>query len=93
MYSSALLDKIGYLVQLGVYGLDDGIAAVRAHKAGFWSCFLPHVGIAHIDPGGTDYTTWKENYAGARIARFKQIEKEILSGERSYVFGPDENLE
>lgn len=59
MYSSALLDKIGYLWQPGLYGFDDVLAAYRSHAAGFWNAFLPHIEIDHIDPGGDDYTVEK----------------------------------
>jgi GT2 family glycosyltransferase len=46
-YSSALLDRIGYLVQPGVYGFDDSLSAVRARVAGFRSVFLHGVEIDH----------------------------------------------
>ena len=59
MYSSALLDKIGYLWQPGKYGYDDVLAAYRAQAAGFWSVFIPHIEIDHIDPGGDWWTDEK----------------------------------
>jgi len=62
-YSSALLDKIGYLVQPGVYGFDDSLSAVRARVAGFRSVFLPEIEIDHIDPGGDAYCIEKQRLA------------------------------
>lgn len=62
-YSSALLDKIGYLVQPGVYGFDDSLSAVRAQLAGFRSVFLPGIEIDHIDPGGDAYCIEKQRLA------------------------------
>lgn len=64
MHSAALLDKVGYLYQPGLYAYDDVIMSHRTHLAGFYSCFLPHINIDHIDPGGTPYQSWKEKYAG-----------------------------
>lgn len=58
-YSSLLLDKIGYLVQPGVYGFDDGLSSMRAKIAGFKRCFLVGFEIDHIDPGGSDFCQWK----------------------------------
>jgi glycosyltransferase involved in cell wall biosynthesis len=65
MYSSELLDRIGYLIQVGPYGWDDHLSDVRCLVAGKWTCFLPHIEIDHIDTGGTEYTEWKVKQAGA----------------------------
>jgi GT2 family glycosyltransferase len=66
-FSSSLFDKIGYLYQGQdegkIYGLDDTLASYRARMAGFKCVFLPTIDIDHIDPGGNDYTTWKQNVA------------------------------
>jgi GT2 family glycosyltransferase len=65
MYSAALLDKIGYLYQPGLYGFDDSLAAARCQKAGFFSCFYPAIEIDHIDPPGVhdaSYTKWKSSH-------------------------------
>ena len=56
MHSAALLDKVGYLYQPGLYGFDDVLMSLRSQLAGFKNVFLPHIDIDHIDPGGTDYT-------------------------------------
>ena len=82
-YNPALLDKIGYLYQMGgLYGFDDALASVRAQIAGFWTVFLHGIEIDHIDPGGTPYTQWKQDYAGTLMAKFNQIKQEFESGKR-----------
>ena len=63
-YSSLLLDKIGYLVQPGVYGFDDVLSSLRARLAGFDRVFLHGFDIDHIDPGGSPYSQWKIREAG-----------------------------
>lgn len=65
MYNSDLLDKIGYLYQIGLYGYDDVLASHRSHISGFINCFLPHIEIDHIDDGSTPYQGWKEKISGA----------------------------
>jgi len=67
-YSSALLDKIGYLVQPSLYGFDDSLAAVRAKMAGFQSVFLHGFEIDHLDPGGDAYCQWKLDQAAKHFA-------------------------
>lgn len=70
MYNSALLDKMGYLYQPGLYGFDDALAAVRCKVGGFYSCFLPHINIDHIDTGETAYQGWKEKHSGELMEEF-----------------------
>jgi hypothetical protein len=90
MYSSKLLEKIGYLYQLGgLYGFDDALASVRAHVAGFSTVFLPHIDIDHIDPGTTEYQQWKESYAGERMDAFNRMKRHIIESGSVYI-GPDE---
>lgn len=62
-FSSALLDKIGFLYQPSNYGYDDVLAAIRSREAGFRSAFLCGFEIDHIDPGGTTYSQWKREEA------------------------------
>lgn len=69
-YSSALLDKIGYLTQPSLYGFDDSLAAVRAKMAGFQSVFLHGFEITHLDPGGDDYAAWKRGQAEKHFAGY-----------------------
>jgi GT2 family glycosyltransferase len=87
MFSSALLDKIGYLEQPGLYGFDDTIACLRSQIAGFYNCFLPEIEIDHIDPGGTDYTKWKQDYAGEMFAEYHRMAKEYVDGKNVYYGG------
>ena len=80
MFNSALLDKIGYLYQPRLYGFDDALAAIRCQVAGFYSCFLPHIEIDHIDTGSTAYQGWKEKHAGEDMAEFNRLKNGYLSG-------------
>jgi GT2 family glycosyltransferase len=64
MHSSALLDKVGYLYQPGLYGFDDSLMSLRSKLAGFKNVFLTAVDIEHIDPGTTPFQKWKEQSAG-----------------------------
>jgi len=87
MYNPALIDKIGGLYQMGgLYGFDDSLAAIRCKIAGFKNCFLPCIGIDHIDPGGTQYQAWKENYAGQKMDEYNRVKDEFLSGKRDINF-------
>lgn len=72
-YSGALLDKIGYLVQPGVYGFDDSLSAVRARAAGFKSVFLHGFEIDHIDPGGDKFCAWKHQEAGRKFPAYNSL--------------------
>lgn len=90
MYNSALLDRIGYLYQPGLYGYDDVLAAHRCHKADMMSVFLPHIDIDHIDPGDTPYQTWKERTAGEKTNEVVRIAAQYRSGERSIYYNPFE---
>lgn len=65
MYNSNLLDKIGFMYQIGLYGYDDVLAAHRSKISGFKNAFLPHIEIDHIDDGSTPYQGWKERTSGA----------------------------
>ena len=70
-YSSLLLDKIGYLVQPGLYGFDDSLSSVRAKVAGFKRCFLVGFEIDHIDPGGSEFGKWKIDQANKDFEAYK----------------------
>lgn len=80
MFSSELLDKIGYLYQPRLYGFDDALAAIRCQVAGFYSCFLPHIEIDHIDTGATAYQGWKEKHAGEDMAEYNRLKNGYYSG-------------
>lgn len=96
MYGSKLLDKIGYLYQMGgLYGFDDGLAAVRAHVSGFSCGFIPYIPIDHIDPQdevGTSmlYQKWKEKYSGTFMTRYHEVANEYVDKKRSVWQGPED---
>jgi GT2 family glycosyltransferase len=83
MFSSALMDKIGYLWQPRLYGFDDVYMALRSNLAGFKNVFIPQVEIDHIDPGGNDYTDWKNRVAGEDMKFHQQIVSDFQTGQRS----------
>jgi GT2 family glycosyltransferase len=80
MYNSDLLDKIGYLYQPRLYGFDDALAAIRCQVAGFYSCFIPHIEIDHIDTGETPYQGWKEKHSGEDMRAFNEIKNAYING-------------
>lgn len=82
MVNSALIDRIGYLSQPTVYGFDDSIYSCRSSVAGFVNCFLPHINIDHIDPGGNDYTEWKRRHAGETMRQAEALISEYMNGQR-----------
>ena len=88
MYSSALLDKIGYLQQPSLYGFDDSWAAVRCKLAGFINVFLPYINIDHIDAGDTPYQKWKEEHAGACWTEYHETIAAWKSGAKSIYYNP-----
>lgn len=90
-YSSALLDRIGFLHQMGrLYGHDDCLAAARCHKAGFKNVFLPHIDIDHVDNVNPDFTAWKQTYAGEQQQLYNQTAQAYIAGTRDIYHGPDE---
>lgn len=88
MYSSALLDKIGYLFQPGIYGFDDVFAAIRCRLAGFKSVFIPYIQIDHIDRGDSPYQQWKEEHAAEYWGEYAKIKMEYETGKRSIYYNP-----
>jgi len=70
-YSSALLGRIGFLTQPGVYGFDDSLSSIRAKVAGFKRAFLVGFEIDHIDPGGSNFTQWKIGQANQDFHAYK----------------------
>lgn len=88
MHSSALLDKVGYLYQPGLYGYDDVLMSWRSHLAGFKNVFLPHIEIDHIDPGDTPYQGWKEKHSGQYSKLVSDIVDEYISGKRTLYYEP-----
>lgn len=91
-YSSALLDKIGYLYQGDwKYGFDDALASLRSSVAGFKNVFLPDIDIDHIDPGGTDYTQQKLIDAGATMDKYAHVVLEYRTGVRPVFYNGGED--
>jgi hypothetical protein len=92
MYSSTLLDKIGYLSQLGgLYGFDDALASVRARKAGFFTAHYSHILIDHIDTMEKEdpYTKWKQQYALERMGQYNAEARAINLGYKPIYVGPE----
>lgn len=79
-YSSRLLEHIGYLYQPGLYGFDDGLAAVRAKVAGFKSVFLHGFDIDHIDPGGDKFCAWKRGAAARWFPEYNSLVVQYEAG-------------
>jgi len=88
MYSSALLDKIGYLYQPCLYGYDDVLASHRSTVAGMWNVFLPHIEIDHIDKGETEYQSWKEKHSTEVTQQVIKITHEYYHGTRPIYYNP-----
>ena len=86
MHSSALLDKVGYLYQPGLYGYDDVLMSWRSYLAGFFSAFLPHINIDHIDDGTTPFQGWKERHAGQYSKVVSDLVDEYISGTKSIYY-------
>jgi len=79
MFHPTLTDKMGGLMQSGVYGFDDTLACIRAKLLGYKLAFLPHIDIDHIDEGGDAYTEWKRKYAGDRMKEFYEIKQGLIN--------------
>jgi len=88
MYSSALLDKIGYLCQPNLYGYDDVLASHRSTVAGMWIVLLPHIDIDHIDKGETEYQTWKEMHSAVVTQQVIKMTHEYYHGTRPIYYNP-----
>jgi GT2 family glycosyltransferase len=89
MHSSNLLDKVGYLYQPSLYGYDDVLMSHRAHLAGFYSCFLPHIEIDHIDTGATAYQGWKEKHSGEQTQKVINLVHEMYNKTKPIHYGAD----
>jgi GT2 family glycosyltransferase len=91
LYSSACLDKIGYLYQMDeLYGFDDALASIRAQVAGFMTVHYPHILIDHIDPGGEDpYTAWKKQVSDEAMGRFNAERMAFMLGHKPVWCDPE----
>lgn len=90
LHSAALLDKVGYLWQPGIYGFDDSAMSLRSKLAGFINCFLPHIEIDHIDDGSNSYTQEKQELASKVWPQYQEIAREYMQGKRSIYYNPFE---
>lgn len=82
MLSPDLIDKVGYFYQMGgLYGFDDSNMCIRSTKAGYINAFIHGIDIDHIDPGGTEYTKWKEDYAHKMLHDYARVQRMYESGE------------
>ncbi len=88
MYNSALLDKIGYLYQPGLYGYDDVLASYRSEIAGFINIHLPQIEIDHIDKGDTGFQSWKERHAGTHTQTVINIVDQYINGSKLIYYNP-----
>lgn len=79
MFNPSLINKMGGLMQAGVYGFDDTLACIRAKLLGYKLAFLPHIDIDHIDIGGDAYTEWKRKYAGEKMKEFYAIKEGLIN--------------
>lgn len=86
MHSSTLLDRVGYLYQPGLYGYDDVLMSWRSNLAGLYTCFLPHIEIDHIDPGGDEYTDWKTRHSGQYQKVVSDIVDEYITKKRTLFY-------
>jgi GT2 family glycosyltransferase len=80
MFNPNLINKMGGLMQAGVYGFDDTLACIRAKLLGYKLAFLPHIDIDHIDVGGDAYTEWKRKYAEEKMKEFYAIKEGLING-------------
>ena len=80
MFHPTLTDKMGGLLQHGLYGYDDTLACIRAKLLGYKLAFLPHIDIDHIDVGGDVYSEWKRKYAGENTHEFYKIKEGLING-------------
>lgn len=83
MYNYRLIDKIGGMMQPGIYGFDDTLSAVRCKLAGFKNSFLPHIDIDHIDTKETPYWKVKNDLAMNDMAMFNAMKDRMIRGEQS----------
>jgi hypothetical protein len=72
----------------GLYGFDDSLMCVRSSKAGYTNCFMHGIEIDHIDPGGTEYTDWKNKYAHEMIGKYAEVERMYNNGSKSIYYNP-----
>jgi GT2 family glycosyltransferase len=90
MYNPLLLEKVGYLWQIGVYAFDDVFMSARSLVAGFYNAFYPSIEIDNLDDGKNPYTQWKQRYAGMYLSKIKGIIDDYQFCRRSIYYNPFE---
>ena len=80
MFNYRLIDKIGGLMQPGIYGFDDTLASFRSKIVGFRNCFLPHIEIENLDVNENPYWLEKRNLAMKDMNTFNKMKHDIESG-------------
>lgn len=89
MLNFRMLEKVGYFYQMdGLYGFDDSLMCVRSSKAGYTNCFMHGIEIDHIDPGGTEYTDWKNKYAHEMLSKYAEVERAYNNGTKDIYYNP-----
>jgi glycosyltransferase involved in cell wall biosynthesis len=83
MFNSALLNRVGWSYQPGLYGYEDTLFCHRSHLAGFMNGFLNHIEIEHIDAGATPYQNWKEKHSSEHTNEMIRIFREYVTGKRN----------
>lgn len=91
MFSPALLDRVGYMLQPKNYGWDDVLMCIRSEKAGFVNAFLPHIPIVHLDDGEGEYTEVKNKEATLVISEFQEMADDYKAGVRDIYYNPFES--
>lgn len=86
LYTGALLDKVGYAKQYGVYGWEDCLLSHRSTAAGFKNGFVHPIHIDHIDVGDNPYIKTKQQQAGEVGELFQAEANAILQKKQSYYF-------
>lgn len=88
-FNPAMLYKVGFMTQPGVYGFDDCIFSVRSESAGFKNAFLPSVKIENLDVCDSEYAAWKRKEAGFYLSEVSIYMDKIKKGEISYYYDGD----
>jgi GT2 family glycosyltransferase len=83
MFNYALLDKVGFSWQPGLYGFEDVLFCHRSHLAGFCNGFLNHINIDHIDEGQNEYIDWKHKISGEKVDEMIAVFRSYVKGTRS----------
>lgn len=84
MFNSAMLDKVGYSWQPGLYGYEDVLMSHRSRLEGFYNCFLNHIEIDHLDNGEPSYQNWKHAHSAEHTAAMHGAYSRYLNANSGY---------